>query len=121
MAAKQSQKKVSSSAFNTVHTVEGAGQSRVINVGISFQGLCVTRLEEVVVYTETNDSDNERSKYGNECWDIVPDVDIKVPSNVPQEDHECVFNKCEDVKWYQGFNTSTFFQLEVKKCIKNCH
>ena len=83
VAAKQSQKKISSSAFHTIHSVKGTGQSWVISVGISLQRFRITWLEKVVVYTETEHSDDERSKHGNECWDIVPDMDIEVPSNVP--------------------------------------
>ena len=87
VAAKQSQKEISSSAFHTIHSVKGTGQSWVISVGISLQGFRITRLEKVVVYAETEHSDDECSKHGDKCWDIVPDVDIEVPSNIPQENH----------------------------------
>ena len=73
-------------------------QGWVNHRGVLYQGRFITRLEALVVGGETDQPKNECYKHGNKQWDFVTNINIKVPSNVPQEDHECVFNKHKVVK-----------------------
>ena len=87
--------------------------------GVSFQRSSITRLTELVVYAETNQPKKEGYKPGNKQRDLVTNVNIKVvPSNEPQENHQRVFNKHEDIKWHKSFDTASSIQLEVKEGVR---
>ena len=84
--------------------------------GVSFQRSSITRLKELVVCAETDQPKKEGHKPGNKQWDLITDVNIKVvPSNEPQENHQRVFNKHEDIKWHKSFDTASSIQLEVRE------
>ena len=68
-----------------------------LRAGRSFV-LKITRLEELIIDAETDDPKNECYKHSNKQRNLVTNINIKVPSNVPQEDHQCVFNKHKVVK-----------------------